>query len=538
MLIAAVFLGADNSVKLGDFGLSKLMQSHDFASTYVGTPFYMSPEICAAERYTLHSDIWSLGCIMYELCAKSPPFNAKTHFHLVQKIKLGRTDPLPSMYSPELQKVIASCLKTNPLDRPDTAQLLNLPVVRLMRKEREVVEVGRLLRTQEEQIQRKTQELDAKLANIAIEQEMMKLNIEATVRREWEVLARLEIDKRVQLETEKLQKKFESEVRSRVDADVQRHLRALNAPQETLPSPPPESQQSSVVTDASTSLPSSSDLSSLSLESPPSSKPKFNPLPQPRKTARTPFSRARTQYDSPADVVMSEPSPASIASLALSPRRNAAASATGIPNSKNIFAAAAAQQKSSKLSTSPSNSSSLGRTIQEDEEDGDGLPELPSPTRLPSSQDPFKAPASRPGLMRQNTAPTKRLTSHPALFPTNAANAQRPARIPSPPNATSLGSPTRKAPAKPTMGGSGENEMLKAVVQKNLLGNVAGGGGRTLIELAQARAGGRTVGGDDMVGEKMEGSGSGKGEVVVWDPERDEMPSPFLVRGGRGLRRL
>lgn len=80
--------------------------------------------------------------------------------------------------------------------------------------------------------------------------------------------------------------------------------------------------------------------------------------------------------------------------------------------------------------------------------------------------------------------------------------------------------------------------MLKAVVQKNLLGNVAGGGGRTLIELAQARAGGRTVGGDDMVGEKMEGSGSGKGEVVVWDPERDEMPSPFLVRGGRGLRRL
>ena len=59
----AVFLGEDNSVKLGDFGLSKLMQSHDFASTYVGTPFYMSPEICAAEKYTLKSDIWSLSLI-------------------------------------------------------------------------------------------------------------------------------------------------------------------------------------------------------------------------------------------------------------------------------------------------------------------------------------------------------------------------------------------------------------------------------------------------------------------------------------------
>jgi len=82
------------------------------------------------------------------------------------------------------------------------------------------------------------------------------------------------------------------------------------------------------------------------------------------------------------------------------------------------------------------------------------------------------------------------------------------------------------------MAGSGENDMAKAVMQKNFLGNVAGGGGRTLVELQQARAGGRVVGG----GENMEGGG--RGEVVVWDPERDEMPSPFLVRGGRGLRRL
>ena len=124
-----VFLGEDNSVKLGDFGLSKLMQSHDFASTYVGTPFYMSPEICGAERYTLYSDIWSLGCIMYELCARAPPFNAKTHFHLVQRIKDGRVDPLSDLYSQELHNAIKSCLKTNPQNRPDTATLLNLPMI-------------------------------------------------------------------------------------------------------------------------------------------------------------------------------------------------------------------------------------------------------------------------------------------------------------------------------------------------------------------------------------------------------------------------
>jgi len=510
------------------------MQSHDFASTYVGTPFYMSPEICAAERYTLHSDIWSLGCIMYELCAKNPPFNAKTHFHLVQKIKVGRVEPLPGIYSPELQKAISNCLKTNPLERPDTAQLLNLPVVRLMRKEREVVEVARLLKTQEEQALRRAHDAESKLAKLTTRYENLRAEVESSVRREWEVKARLEIDRQIQSETEKLRKKFESEVRSRVDADVLRHLRSLNAPKDSLPSPPPESQDS-VATNTSTSFPSSTDLSSLSLDSPSSPKANSNPIPQPRKSTRTPFSRARTQYESPMDVQMSEPSPISIASLSLSPRRTAAAAASSIPNGKNIFAAAAAQQKSSKLTSSPSNSSSLDPSILEDDEEDDHLLELPSPTRLPSSsQDPFKLPPSRPGLARQNTAPTKRLTSHPPLFSTNTAinHAQRPARIPSPTNVTSSGSPVRKAPAKPTMAGSGENDMAKAVMQKNFLGNVAGGGGRTLVELQQARAGGRVVGG----GDKMEGGK--RGEVVVWDPERDEMPSPFLVRGGRGLRRL
>ena len=101
-----VFLGDNLQVKLGDFGLSKVMQSHDFASTYVGTPYYMSPEICANERYTLASDIWALGCIMYELCTRNVPFNATTQFQLVQKIKDGKLDPLPNQYSPELQEVI------------------------------------------------------------------------------------------------------------------------------------------------------------------------------------------------------------------------------------------------------------------------------------------------------------------------------------------------------------------------------------------------------------------------------------------------
>src|SRR6478609_5986390 len=127
-----------------------MIQSHDFASTYVGTPFYMSPEICAAEKYTLKSDIWSLGCIIYELCAREPPFNANSHFQLVQKIKEGKIAPLPDHYSPELFAVIKDCLRVNPDRRPDTATILNLPVVRLMRKEKEVVDFSKTLKAKED----------------------------------------------------------------------------------------------------------------------------------------------------------------------------------------------------------------------------------------------------------------------------------------------------------------------------------------------------------------------------------------------------
>lgn len=63
-----MFLSGD-FVKLGDFGLSKDMAGHMFTQTYVGTPLYMPPEILAENRYDTKSDIWSLGCLVYEMCA-------------------------------------------------------------------------------------------------------------------------------------------------------------------------------------------------------------------------------------------------------------------------------------------------------------------------------------------------------------------------------------------------------------------------------------------------------------------------------------
>ena len=504
------------------------MQSHDFASTYVGTPFYMSPEICAAERYTLHSDVWSLGCVMYELCARTQPFNAKTHFHLIQKIKEGRVDPLPSVYSHDLQNVIKSCLNINPLKRPDTATLLNLPAVRLMRKEREVVELGRLLGVREEQAMRKAQEAEFRALNLSGEKEKVKAALESTIRREWEVKARLEIDRQVQMEKEKLHKMFETEVRSRVEAEVQSRLGSRPITKEVGLPTSPDVQFSSVSTSADSDFLSSTDLSSLSIDS----SPVIQSKTPPKKGTRTALSRARTEYDSPMDVQMVDPSPMSIACLALSPRRTAVANASGIPNSKNIFAAAATQKHRLAARASSPRSSII-------EDDEDTLPELPSPTRPPSGlPDPFKAPG-RPGLLRQKTAPMNRLSSRPqpTLFPAGASD--RPSRVPSPPSPKHSGfSPVRKAPPKPATN-STENEMFKAVIQRNMLGQ--NGGGRTLVELAQARAGGLSQAQrieKGVVEESKKENSRSSGEVIVWDPERDEMPSPFLVRSGKGLRRL
>ncbi|KAF5384122.1 hypothetical protein D9615_003274 [Tricholomella constricta] len=120
-----VFLDTADKVKLGDFGLSRALTQATFASTYVGTPYYMSPELMQEKAYDTKSDIWSLGCVIYELCALKPPFHeAKTHQELSNCIRNGRIPPLPRGYSQALASVIKSMLSLNPAMRPSAAQLL------------------------------------------------------------------------------------------------------------------------------------------------------------------------------------------------------------------------------------------------------------------------------------------------------------------------------------------------------------------------------------------------------------------------------
>ncbi len=95
-----IFLDSNCNVKLGDFGLARVMNDESsFAYTHVGTPYYMSPEQINESKYNEKSDIWSLGCIIYELAALKPPFQAQNHLALAMKIKKGDVEKVPKTYS-------------------------------------------------------------------------------------------------------------------------------------------------------------------------------------------------------------------------------------------------------------------------------------------------------------------------------------------------------------------------------------------------------------------------------------------------------
>ncbi|KFP60033.1 Serine/threonine-protein kinase Nek2, partial [Cariama cristata] len=127
---ANVFLDGKQNVKLGDFGLARILH-HDtsFAKTFVGTPYYMSPEQMNHMSYNEKSDIWSLGCLLYELCALSPPFKAYNQKELAEKIREGKFRRIPYRYSEQLNELLKEMLNVKDYCRPSVEDILQHPLI-------------------------------------------------------------------------------------------------------------------------------------------------------------------------------------------------------------------------------------------------------------------------------------------------------------------------------------------------------------------------------------------------------------------------
>jgi NIMA (never in mitosis gene a)-related kinase len=126
-----IFLTTKGDVKIGDFGIARVLQhTYDCANTAIGTPYYLSPEICQEKPYNQKSDIWSLGCILYEMTTLNHAFDSSNMKGLVQKILKGSYPPIPPQYSQDLRQVIASLLIKDPSKRPSMKRILELPFLK------------------------------------------------------------------------------------------------------------------------------------------------------------------------------------------------------------------------------------------------------------------------------------------------------------------------------------------------------------------------------------------------------------------------
>ncbi|XP_071893422.1 serine/threonine-protein kinase Nek1 isoform X9 [Anas platyrhynchos] len=120
-----IFLTKDGTIQLGDFGIARVLNSTvELARTCIGTPYYLSPEICQNRPYNNKSDIWALGCVLYEMCTLKHAFEAGNMKNLVLKIISGSFPPVSMHYSYDLRNLLSQLFKRNPKDRPSVNSIL------------------------------------------------------------------------------------------------------------------------------------------------------------------------------------------------------------------------------------------------------------------------------------------------------------------------------------------------------------------------------------------------------------------------------
>ncbi|XP_066472141.1 serine/threonine-protein kinase Nek4 isoform X2 [Tiliqua scincoides] len=126
-----VFLTRSNIIKVGDLGIARVLENQsDMASTLIGTPYYMSPELFSNKPYNYKSDVWALGCCAYEMATLKHAFNAKDMNSLVYRIIEGKLPPMPKDYSIQLKELIQTMLSKKPEERPSIRSILRQPYIK------------------------------------------------------------------------------------------------------------------------------------------------------------------------------------------------------------------------------------------------------------------------------------------------------------------------------------------------------------------------------------------------------------------------
>ena len=126
---ANVFLFKGGIVKLGDLNVSKVTRK-GMGYTQTGTPYYASPEVWKDKPYDSKSDIWSLGCVIYEMCALNPPFRAQSMEDLFKKVIRGYYPDISNKYSKDLSEILKLMIQIEVGARPNCDELLKMPIVK------------------------------------------------------------------------------------------------------------------------------------------------------------------------------------------------------------------------------------------------------------------------------------------------------------------------------------------------------------------------------------------------------------------------
>ena len=135
-----IFLKKNMDIRIGDLGIAKVLNDTLYAKTVIGTPYYLSPEICQDKPYSFKSDIWALGCILYELCTYNFPFPTENGYaSLILKIINEEPEEIKN-YSDDIKNLGKALLTKDFTKRPDCLTLLKMPIIRKKGQELGIIE--------------------------------------------------------------------------------------------------------------------------------------------------------------------------------------------------------------------------------------------------------------------------------------------------------------------------------------------------------------------------------------------------------------